>query len=279
AQIIFERDGGDTAIGYLRDLLSENKDNPKLLGDIAMYYYKNGQIKEFELYKEKVRDLRKPDESFYRFLMDSSALDDKCGDVVKYGLSLLQINPGSLDTRMEVARNLVCQTNYQDALKMYESVRIRLPSYPKVSYNKAKLFLKTGNPDKALAAAAEEIKQNPTLSAGHYIRGEIYRVQKIYPKAIKSLEKAIQLDGKNTEALISLGGIKLRQGFHAQALEFFERAKKRQPGNSFIYKQLGFIYQAIGQAALAVENLKTYLELSPLAVDKKKVEALVRSLE
>ena len=33
----------DVAIGYVRKRLEEFKDHPKLLGDIARYYYESGQ--------------------------------------------------------------------------------------------------------------------------------------------------------------------------------------------------------------------------------------------
>ena len=48
AKILYELESSDTAIGYLRDLLKEHPDNPKILADIAIYYYKSGQINDFE---------------------------------------------------------------------------------------------------------------------------------------------------------------------------------------------------------------------------------------
>ena len=45
--ILYQLDGADVAIGYVRKLLKEFKDHPRLLGDIAKYYYKRRTTKAF----------------------------------------------------------------------------------------------------------------------------------------------------------------------------------------------------------------------------------------
>ena len=56
AKILYELDSAATAIGYLRNELEKNKDNPRILGDIAIYYFKNGEMTEFNRYKKRVEN-------------------------------------------------------------------------------------------------------------------------------------------------------------------------------------------------------------------------------
>src|SRR5690606_27512668 len=107
AQILYDQDGADTSIGYLRDLLRDNKDNPQILGEIAKYYYKSGQIKEFNIYREQVEKLGAKDENFYRFMIYASELNQKYDQVINYARELVKVNPGDVLTYMKMGEYLV----------------------------------------------------------------------------------------------------------------------------------------------------------------------------
>ena len=77
---------------------------------------------------------------------------------------------------------------------------------------------------------------------------------------------------------MSLGWIKLSQRDYDIARELYLRAKRQEPSNPQIRKQLGFIYQGIGQSGLAIEEFSTYLKLFPNAPDRAQVQNQIRAL-
>ncbi len=279
AQTLYDQDGADTAIGYLRDILKTNKDSPQILGEIAKYYYKSGQIKEFNIYKDKIESQETKDESFYRFMIYASELNQQVDKVLQYAKELIKINPGELSTHIKIGEYLAKQGRYDQSIEAYQLVKERLDSYPKINYMIAKSYLEMGKLDKALEFAEIEIKKNPKIPEGYFITGEVLAKKEQWPQAIKNLEKAVTIDFSYVEALLSLGQLKRRQNSYEQARELLLRALKQEPNNPIIHRELGHVYRAVGQGVLAVESFNTYLTLMPSASDRSEIESLIRSTQ
>lgn len=276
--ILYELEDADTAIGYLRDVLKEFPDHPKLLGDIAMYYYRNGKTAEFKEYKKIIEKLPRKDGDFYEFMIRSSEIEDNDQDVILYSKKLIGTDPGNLKTRMKLGEYYLKTKNNKEALSEFQEISKRLNTYPKVHFNVARAYINLKQYDLALRSAKEEIKQNPTLPFGHYIAGEIYRLTGENGKALPYFEKAISKNSRLVPALMGLGYIKYKRNLLEPAREFYKRALKEEPNNPEIHKQLGYIYNASGQASLAAESFETYLRLDPGAIDKPEIEKYIRAL-
>ncbi|MCO4793074.1 MAG: tetratricopeptide repeat protein [Bacteriovoracaceae bacterium] len=279
ARILYERSDIDAALGYLRDVLSENKDHPQILGEMAIYYYKSGQMKQFEEYKKRVENLVKKDQSFYEFLIKAAKLDERYKDVIKYARMLIKVNPGDLETRMTLGEYLFREKQYRSAIEIFLSITERLKSFPKTHYYLAKTYMAMGDAKKALEFAEEEVKLNPTLEFGYFVRAEANLKLKKWLDATKNYEKAISINGKYVEALLGLAAIKLRQNFNEESRELLLRAKKKEEGNPEIHKQLGYVYRASGQSGLAIESFETYLQIYPNAPDRGQIEGLIKQLK
>jgi len=279
ARILYERSDIDAALGYLRDVLSENKDNPQLIGEMAIYYYKSGQMKFFEEYKKRVENLPSKDQSFYEFLIRAAKLDERYKDVIKYARELIRVNPGDLETRMTLGEYLFREKQYRSAIEIFESITERLKSFPKTHYYLAKIHMDMKDFQKALEYAELEVKLNPTLEFGYFVRGEAHKGLQAWLDATRNYEKAISINGKYVEALLGLAYIKFRQNFFDEARELLLRAKKREEGNPEIHKQLGYVYRSSGQSGLAVESFQTYLQIYPNAPDRGQIEGLIKQLK
>ena len=278
ARIIFELDGVDTAVGYLREKLKTHVDNPKLLGEIAIYYYESGQLDLFEETKKEILKLNNKDEDFFRFLVKAGVLEDDSNLIIDSAEKLLFINPGDLKIRIQLSNEYSVKGKYKEALEQLNEIESRLSSYPRVNYYKAKVYNKMKNYKEALRFAEKETKNNPYIYNGWYILGETYRLVGEYKKAIKNLEKAISIKPKSVEALKSLGWIKLSETQYDVARELYLRAKKNAPNDPGIRKQLALVYRGIGQSGLAVEEYEVYLKLYPNAPDRNVIKQQIRML-
>lgn len=276
--ILFDLEGAETAIGYLQSELQVNKDNPRLMGDMATYFYRNGQIAQFKEVKNNMENLRSEDPAFYDFMIRAAEIEDNKEEMIKFSKKLIEVNPGDVEARMELGVTLASVGKYQDALRQFKEVTKRLSDYPKVFYNIAKVYIKLKDYKSAIAAAKQEEENNPNIYNGYYILGETYRLAGKYTEAVGKLEKAISLNPRNVESLMSLGWIKLSQRDYDIARELYLRAKRQAPSNPEIRKQLGFIYQGIGQSGLAIEEFSTYLKLFPNAPDRAQVQNQIRIL-
>ncbi len=279
ANILYELEGAETAIGYLRNLLKQNVDNPKILGDIAIYYYKNGQNLEFQEYKQRVEKLASTDASFYEFLIYSAELDDRDDDVIKYGKELIKINPGDLDVQIKLGKSLYEKKLYKEAVNMFESILTRLSTFPRANYYLAKTYIGMRDIKKAKIMAEREVKNNPTLEFGYYILGEVFRLEKNYREAELNFKRSISKNGRYVEALMGMGWIKWKQGYLDRAREYYLKALKENQNNGEIHRALGYIYKEIGQSSLAIDSLRVYLDLTPAAKDRAQIQRLMKSLK
>lgn len=55
SSILYENEDVDTAVGYLRDALKDFPDSAKINNQIAIYYYRSGQIKNFTALKDSIK--------------------------------------------------------------------------------------------------------------------------------------------------------------------------------------------------------------------------------
>jgi tetratricopeptide (TPR) repeat protein len=278
ASILYETQTSDAAIGYLRGVLEKNNDHPKILGDIAIYYYRLGKINEFNEYKKRIENLNIRDKSFYEFLVESSRLRGEETAVVNYSRELIKVNPGDLEVRMELGQYLLKKGYYMDALDEFNEVVGRLETYPKANYFIARCYIVQEEYEKAIEYADKEIKANESLDSGHYIKGEILRLQGDYQESVKMLEKAISINGDSVEALLALGWIKMRQNYLDTARELYLRALDRDASVPEIHLQLGHIYRSSGQGNLAVESYENYLKLYPDAPNKGQIQGLIQRI-
>lgn len=279
AEILFEQDGEDTAIGYLRDILSEqNPDDPILISQITKYYFKTGQLKEFERYYQRMKDMPKKSGLIYEVLINNAELEGRFDDYIKYLIEYLKLNPGDLQRRMSLAKAYYDKKEFNKAIVELSDVKDLLESYPEVNYELAKVYISIGDIDKATLAAKKELELNPELSSSHYIMGQIHYLKNEYRDAVLMFEKSISIDPRNTLPLIAMAEIRIKQNYGTEAIDLLNRALKQDLSNSKVHKLLGDAYRAAGQRTLAAEKYEDYLKMEPAAPDRDYINALIRNL-
>lgn len=281
SKILYEMQDVDTAIGYLISSLDSSPNDPLLMSEIAINYYRSGQQKYFEDYKKKLEDMPDRDKSLYLFLIKASELDDKTDEMIKYSRELLKIEPGDLETRMQLAKILMDDKKYKEALSELELIEERLPTYPKLLYIKSKINLEMGKVDDAIKIAEDELKANPQSDEGNVLLGMIYTNsdKKDYMKAQNYYKEAQKINPKNIEALLGLAYINFEKNNIETSLDLYQKVIKLEPSYSYAHKQLGYVYKLLGQPSLAIEAFKVYLDLEQDAKDKDKINTIIKDLQ
>jgi tetratricopeptide (TPR) repeat protein len=279
SDILYEIDGSDTAIGYLYDILTDFPDNPKLLSQIGIFFYRSGQLKSFENIKEKLHELPTKDTTLYEFLIEAAKLDDKENDEIKYSRKLIELNPGDLNTRLNLGKLYMRQEKYKNALIEFKAIEDRLNTYPSLQLYMSKLYLLTDNKDKAVELANKEVKANASSEFGYILLGDIYTAKKEYLKAEKYYKKAQKIDGDNVDMLLGLAKISFKKSQYDLTIDLFLKARDLSPERSEIHKLLGDTYRKTGQSSLGIESYKLFLELSPTSKYKDEIRTYIRKME
>lgn len=279
SSILYDIDGADSAIGYLYDILQDFPDNPKLLSQIGIFYYRSGQIKSFKNIKEKLQKLPNKDTALYEFLIKAAELDGRPNDVIEYSKKLIELNPGDLKTRLNLGKTYMESAKYKEALIELKAIEDRLDTYPNLQLYMSKLFLLTDDYDQAEILAKKEIEANPSSEFGYILLGDIYSEKKQYIEGEKEYKKAQKINGNNYNMLIGLAKINFKKSQYELALDQFLKARNVAPEQPEVHKLLGDAYRKMSQSLLAIESYKLFLELSPTSKYKDEINTYIRMMQ
>lgn len=279
AKILYEVENSNAAIGYLYDVLKDFPDNTKILSEIGIYYYRSGQIKNYQNIKKKIKDLPGNSLVLYRFLLESAKLDDSYPEIIKHCRLVIQEDPGDLETRLYLAQILMELKKFKEAKEQLEEIEKRFKTYPRLAYFNARFYLLIKDTKTAIALGEKEIKSNPNVVDGYLLLGSIYQDEKDLLQARDYYQKAAQIDSNNVDAILGLAFVAFHRDQYDMALDQYQRAQSLDPNRSETYRLLGDTYRKIGQGQIAVKNYKQYLELSPNSRYKRAIESYIKTME
>lgn len=279
ARLIYETQDDLAAIGYLLSLQEEFGENPKVMGEIAIFYYRSGKVKDFEDYKLKLEKLHSSDKSLYEFLIKAALLDDRTQDVPMLVEKLLEIEPGDLEAMMTAGRSLFESGKLVEAAKWFQRVQEKLPSYPKVLYYIAKIDFLSNDIDEAQKKIERNIKENGETDDDLVFLAEIQVKKENIIEAENLYKRAQKINPKSYFAIVGLADLSTKRNNHDLALDLYKRAMKLKSDEPLVHKKIGDVYRQLGQGALAIEAYKMYLEMAPEAPEKSNLESYINLMQ
>jgi tetratricopeptide (TPR) repeat protein len=279
SRIIYEIDGVRAAIGYLYNVLETFPDDTKILGEIALNYYKSGQIKRYEDVSGKINSLPNKEVNFYVAMYELAKIEDNLEKVIKMLNKIVDISPGLLEYRIELGRYYIADGKYKLALKEFDKVEERLDNYPRLQYYKSQLYMLTDDYDSALKLVNKEIQDNPELIEGYILKGQILTRNKDFIPAEKVFKIAQRIDSKNVEVLKGLAFIGFKKNQYDLALDLYKKAIKIDGSRAELHRLIGDVYRKIGQTKMAIESYKLFLELTTNSRYKSTIENWVKKMQ
>ena len=279
SKILYELNGVDMAIGYLRDQQKNFPNVPIIISQIAQFYYMSGLQKDFERYKEILLSKFSFEPTFFEFLIKEARREGNTKKIEEYSQKYLKFDGSNLDITFNLGRDYLLVGNPKAAETIFLNLNEKLNSFPLINYYLAKTYLDLKDFESAKKYGELEKTLNPNKSNGDSVLGLIAKIQEDYPKAIKHYENAISLNSKDVEALLDLGWIRAKQLEFSRAKDLVTRAKAVEPDNARVYKELGYIYKGMGQSTLAIQFFETYLKMNALGNDKAIIESEINKLK
>jgi tetratricopeptide (TPR) repeat protein len=136
------------------------------------------------------------------------------------------------------------------------------------AYGKAKTAITSPFGATETAATSDSVANTnapkPTIGPELYVmNGQLHESQGNYAKAIDSYSKALEIEPKNSPALLSTARLYERQNEKDKAVEFYQKASAVTPNNATIYAELGNLHARSGNQSAAREQLQKAVNLEP----------------
>jgi tetratricopeptide (TPR) repeat protein len=263
SQILYEMDDAETAIGYLRTLENDFVQHPMIWNQIAIYYYRSGQIKDFAELQQKMKLEGGDSGPLYKYLMSMALKENLSQEYIDYALEYLKQNPGDLNVRMGLVEQKIEQKKLDDAQKDLDYIAERVEFYPRLNYFRGKILIERGNNDAALDLLKKEVELFPDQENSKILLAQIYLTKGQLNDAEKWY-KSVQIQApRSIEALKGLAYVKFKRGEFEPAISIYKKVLKLRPDDASVYLILGDIYKTMGQFKEAKEAFKSYLEIDP----------------
>lgn len=279
ARLIYETKDDLAAIGYLLSLQEDFGDDPKILSEIAIFYYRSGKVKDFQDYKAKLEKEFSTDKSLYEFLIKAALMDERNAEVPALVEKLLTIEPGDLEAMMTAGRVLFEDGKLVEAAKWFDRVMKKLPSYPKVLYYLARIDFMAGDADKAKAKIIDNMKANGENDDDLVFLAQIHTVKDEFVEAENLYKKAQKINPRSYDAIVGLADLSTKRNNHDLALDLYKRAMKLKSDEPVVHKKIGDVYRQLGQGTLAIEAYKLYLDMEPESPHKSNLEAYINLMK
>ena len=156
----------------------------------------------------------------------------------------IQVAPQSPVGYVQMGNLRQLQKQYPDAEKAYRKALEVAPASSDALNGLMTVYIIQKDPDKAIAAANAQITKVPDSSAFHDLLGTaLFNTKKDYKGAEAALRKSIDLDKKNSDAVLKLGQVYAAQGSTDEAIATFQQSAKENPKEIAFYILLGELYE------------------------------------
>jgi len=263
SQILYEMDDAETAIGYLRTLENDFTENPMIWNQIAIYYYRSGQIKDFAGLQQKMKMEGGDLGPLYKFLMTVAKNENLSQEYIDSAIEYLKLYPGDLSIRLGLVEQKIEQKKLDEANKDLDYIEERVENYPRINYFRGKILIEKGDNEGALVLLKKEVELYPDQETSKILLAQIYLTKGLLNDSEKWY-KSVQIQApKSVDALKGLAFIKFKRGEFEPAISIYKKVLKLRPDDASVYLILGDIYKSMGQFKEAKESFKTYLEIDP----------------
>lgn len=132
------------------------------------------------------------------------------------------------------------------------------------AYQKGRLFFALGEIPRAMKEVEKAVQIDTRLGEGYLFLAEIYHRDLEYDRAVAAYRAALQNDGKSAKALTGLAEVRLVQGAGVEAADLYAKAVLSQPENLRLWLRLAYIFESVqknsAQALATYRDLKTSID-------------------
>lgn len=196
-------------------------------------------------------------------------------------LQAIAINPNDAGYYINLGNAYAALDNLDEAIAQYSQAIVIDPSYALAYTNRGNLYYQQGDYATALNDYNTAIELDVSAATAYYGRGLVQYQQDDFLNAIASFSRAIGLNLERSYRAFNARGSAYLYGLqnYRAAENDFERAIELEPRYAPAYLNLGNLYYATGENALALQFLLTYVELAGADNVSDEVLATIAELQ
>jgi spermidine synthase len=168
-----------------------------------------------------------------------------------------QQNPDNPEAWLQLIRQRISQSNYDEALKYLRKLKDRFPQNPLIYYESARCYISQSKLDSAKMDLQKSLEINPNISGSWYFLGEIFRREKSPEEALNAFQKTLQIDPQVYEALNGCAAVYKSQGDYGRAAVLLRQSLNKMEYQPEIAAELGDCYLKMKEYPRAINQYKT----------------------
>jgi len=208
-----------------------------------------------------------PNRADARMLLGTTlALEGIRGEAIEQMAEAARLKPSSAQTHNAYGRVLSRFLELKAARQEFEQALELDPSLAEAHVNLSLILAQAGD----VSDAAEHLDQaielqgnSPNAAYPHYLKAKMWGAQDQIEKAIRELQKAVQLRADYEQAWSDLGGMRRLALDSAGAIRALQRAVALKPEDALAQYRLGQLYLQNGDSLHAINHLKKALAQMP----------------
>lgn len=175
----------------------------------------------------------------------------------------MKLNPNNPVPYARLGEYRLSQKKYPEAEKLFEESMDKSPDFIEGMNGLISLYGMQKNLPKALARVNAQIAKSPNNSAYYLMLGTLQLSNKQPDQAEASLQKAIDLNKLNLDAITLLAQVQLARGESDKAVATYNAAITANPKDVRSMVSLGAVYELKNEPAKAEQLYRKALEIEP----------------
>ena len=267
AQIAHDENRVTSEINYLEKLLNIDSRNWKVKRRLALALFDGKRFKECSRYLEDVLD-RKFDDTEVHFKLGICLEKSENIKAAKNEyLWVTENDPFHLEARVALAELYNKSEDNKSAVEEYVRLVEQNPENKELLWNLGETAKKAGEEEIAITAFSELVKANPKRYEVHLPLAEMKLNQNHFQRAFEHIERFLEWENDNIEALLLKAEILKQRGQFSQALELCFHVHAIAPETKGLLLKIGKLHQANGQIEQALTCFKDHLNEDPFDID------------
>jgi len=197
----------DKALEYFSDCIRMNGNEPAPIYESAILYFNNGQLDQAQFFIERACQLE-PDNKWFQQLLATTYLDNRQYEkaIVSFK-KLLKLEPKNKDWHFELASAYLLNNQPRNAIKVYDELEKYIGPFGILYQQKKQIYTDMGDKIGAIRELEKWVEAEPRNLEALNDLSEFYLLSGKQTKAIQTLEKSLELKSNNASAFIMLSDL------------------------------------------------------------------------
>ena len=197
----------DKALQAFSDCIRMNGKEAAPMYESAMIYFNTGDLDQAQFFIESACQIE-PDNKWYQQLLATTFLENRqYTKAISSFKKLLEIEPKNEDWHFELASAYLLNNQPRNAIKVYDDLEKYIGPYGMLFQQKKRIYNEMGDKAGAIREVEKWVEAEPQNLDALNELSELYLLSGKQTKAIQTLEKSLQLKADNASAFIMLSDL------------------------------------------------------------------------